>query len=102
MREQMPDSTALFLDKEAFALNNFITLYMKSILDYRNEPAAFQVKIIKLFMDASYSNPLFNDSDKELVLSYYSDGESLTRFSLDTDWRLAYIAAATEIKKLTK
>lgn len=100
MKEQMPDSTVTFLDKEAFALNNFITLYTQSILDNRNQPAAYQVKIIKLFIDASYSNPLFNDPDKELVHVYYNNGESLTRFSLDTDWRVAYIAAATEIKKI--
>jgi len=100
MKEQMPDSTVTFLDKEALAMNNFITLYTQSILDNRSQPGAYQVKIIKLFMDASYSNPLFKDSDTELVLVYYNNGESLTRFSLDTDWRLAYIAAATEIKKI--
>ncbi len=100
MKEQMPDSTVTFLDKEALAMNNFITLYTQSILDNRNQPGAYQVKIIKLFMDASYSNPLFKDSDTELVLVYYNNGESLTRFSLDTDWRRAYIAAATELKKI--
>jgi hypothetical protein len=100
MKEQMPDSTVTFLDKEALAMNNFITLYTQSILDNRSQPGAYQVKIIKLFMDASYSNPLFKDSDTELVLVYYNNGESLTRFSLDTDWRRAYIAAATELKKI--
>ena len=100
MKEQMPDSTVNFLDKEAFAMNNFITLYTQTILENRNQPNAYQVKIIKLFMDASYSNPLFNDPDKELVLGYYNDGESLTRFSLDTDWRRAYNAAVTEIKNI--
>ena len=44
-------------------------------------------------MDASFSNPLFNDPDKELTLAYFSDGNSLTRFSLDTDWRRAVLAA---------
>lgn len=100
MKEQMPDSSATFLDKEAYAMNNFMTLYMRTILDNSTQPAAYQVKLIKLFMDASYSNPLFNDTDKELVLTYYNDGNSLTRFSLDTDWRLAFIAAATEMKKM--
>lgn len=102
MKEQMPDSTAEFLDKQAFAMNNFISLYMQTILDFQNKPAYAQIDIIKLFMDASYSNPLFKDTDKELVLSYFSDGNSLTRFSLDTDWRRALIAAATEVKKLSK
>jgi len=100
MKETMPDSTVNFLDRQAYALNNFVSLYMQTILDNRKQPAAYQVKLIKLFMDASYSNPLFNDPDKELVLSYFSDGNSLTRFSLDTDWRRAFVAAALEVKKI--
>ena len=100
MKEQMPDSTATFLDKQAFAMNNFINLYMQNIVDTQNQPANYQIYIIKIFMDASYSNPLFNDPDKELVLSYYSDGNSLTRFSLDTDWCRAIIAASMQLKKL--
>jgi len=100
MKEQMPDSTATFLDKQAFAMNNFSNLYMQNIVDTQNQPANYQIYIIKIFMDASYSNPLFNDPDKELVLSYYSDGNSLTRFSLDTDWRRAIIAASMQLKKL--
>ena len=52
------------------------------------------MKMIKMFMDASYSNPLFNDKDTELVLSYYNSAQSMTRFSLDTDWRKAVAAIA--------
>ncbi len=100
MKEEMPDSTATFLDKEAYALNNFISLYLTTIIENRTMPNAYQVKLVKVFMDASYSNPLFNDEDKELTLAYYADGNSVTRFSLDTDWRLAFIAASTELKKI--
>jgi len=100
MREQMPDTTAVFLDKQAYAMNNFMSFYMRTIIENQKQPAAFQVKLIKLFMDASYSNPLFNDPDQELVLSYFSDGNSLTRFSLDTDWQRAYIAVSKEIQKI--
>ncbi len=100
MKEEMPDSSATFLDKEAYALHNFLNLYMRTILDNRDMPKAHQVKIVKLFMDASYSNPLFNDTEKQLTMAYFSDGNSMTRFVLDTDWRLAYLAAATELKKM--
>ena len=99
MREQMPDSTVSFLDRQAFALNNFLSLYMQTLLDNRQQPAAYQVKLMKIFIDASVSNPLFNDPDKELVHSYFADGNSLTRFSIDTDWRRAIIAADHELKK---
>lgn len=100
MKQEMPDSTVTFLDNQAYALNNFMNLYMRTVIDNMKQPKAYQVKFIKLFMDASYSNPLFNDEDKELVLSYFSDGSNMTRFSLDTDWRRAYIAAHMELKKM--
>lgn len=100
MREQMPDSTAQLLDKEALSLNIFMTHYTNALVENSRQPAAFQVKVIRAFMDASYSNPLFNDPDKELVLAYFNDGNSLTRFSLDTDWRRAVLAAQAALKKL--
>ena len=100
MREQMPDSSVVYLDRQAYALNAFMTHYLKVLVDNRNEPAAYQVKLMKLFIDASVSNPLFDDSDKELVHSYFADGKSATRFSLDTDWQRARIAVASELKKI--
>ena len=100
MKEVMPDSTAEFLDHEALALNTFLTSYTASLMESKDEPAAYQVKVIKVYMDASYSNPLFNDSDKEMVLAYYKNGNSMTRFSLDTDWRRAILAARESMKKL--
>ena len=100
MREQMPDSTTAFLDKQAYALNNFIGYYMMQMLEMSTMPKVRQVKVMRLFIDASISNPLFNDTDHELTLGYYANGDCLTRFSLDTDWRKAVAAVATEIGKL--
>lgn len=99
MREQMPDSTTSFLDKQAYAMNNFVNYYIQNILETRNQPQAIQIKVMKLFMDASYSNPLFKDQDTELTLSYYSNASCLTRFSLDTDWRRAVAAIMIALKK---
>ena len=42
--------------------------------------------MITVFRNASINHPLFNDMDKELILSYYNNENYLTRFSLDTDW----------------
>lgn len=92
MREQMPDSTTSFLDRQAYALNSFVNQFIRDILLNHDKSDAQQVETIKLYMDASYSNPLFNDADTELTLSYYSNSNSPTRFSLDTDWRKALIA----------
>ena len=99
MREQMPDSTALFLDKQAFAMNNFVNVYIQKILEYRDKPQNVQEKIMQLFMDASFSNPLFNDTDTEITLCYYASGDCITRFSLDTDWRRASAAVAMMMNK---
>jgi hypothetical protein len=102
MKEEFPDSSATLLDKEALSMNVFITNYTISLLESRNMPANHQKKIIKAYMDASYSNPLFNDTDTELVLSYFNDASSLTRFSLDTDWRRAVLAAKAALKNINK
>ncbi len=99
MREQMPDSTTTFLDKQAYAMNNFINYYIRTVLAATDLPPARQVQFMQLFMDASISNPLFNDPDGELVHAYYADGNSIIRFSLDTDWRRAAAAVFTELKK---
>lgn len=102
MKEEFPDSSATLLDKEALSLNVFITNYTRSLIESKNMPANHQKKIIKAYMDASYSNPLFNDKDTELVLSYFNDSKSLTRFSLDTDWRRAVLAAKAALKNINK
>ena len=94
MQEEMPDSSATFLDKQAIAMDNFVNFYVEKLIESTKLPNVQQVKMIKMFMDASYSNPLFNDKDTELVLSYYNSTQSMTRFSLDTDWRKAVAAIA--------
>lgn len=99
MREEMPDSTALFLDKQAFAMNNFVNIYIQKLIEYKSQPEAQQMKIMQIFMDASFSNPLFNDTDTELTLCYYASSDCITRFSLDTDWRRASAAIAVMIKE---
>ena len=94
MQEEMPDSSVIFLDKQAIAMDNFVNFYVEKLIESTTKPNVQQVKMIKMFMDASYSNPLFNDKDTELVLSYYNSADSMTRFSLDTDWRRAVAALA--------
>ena len=94
MQEVMPDSSVLFLDKQAISMDNFVNFYIEKLIESTKQPNVEQVKMIKMFMDASYSNPLFEDKDTELVLSYYNSADSMTRFSLDTDWRKAVAAIA--------
>lgn len=92
MREQMPDSSTTVLDEQALALNQFVGVYIKFLTNIHNKTKDEQVEVLKLFMDASYSNPFFHDPDTELTLGYYNNEGCLTRFSLDTDWRRAIAA----------
>ena len=92
MQEDMPDSTVQFLDRQAYAMNAFVQFYIEKLIELNKMPGSLQIQMTKLFMDASYSNPLFKDKDKELTLSYYNRGDCLTRFSLDTDWPRALAA----------
>ncbi len=94
MREEMPDSAVTFLDKQSIAMDNFVNFYIEKLIASTQLPDVEQVKMTKMFMDISYSNPLFNDKDTELTLSYYNRADCLTRFSLDTDWAKAAAAVA--------
>lgn len=100
MKEEMPDSSASLLDKEALSLNTFLTIYTNALVKNSQMPPAYQVKVISAFMDASYGNPLFNDPDKDLVLVFFKNGDCMTRFSLDTDWRRAVLAVEEALKQL--
>ena len=93
MQEEMPDSSVYFLDNQAISMNEYVTYYIQKLVQYNEMPKALQEEMTKMFMEASKDNPLFKDKDKEMVLSYYNNGESLIRFSLDTNWEkaLAYI-----------
>jgi hypothetical protein len=72
------------------AMDNYVQLYIKKLVEYNEMPQALQQEMTKMFMETTKDNPLFKDKDKEMVLNYYSSGESLIRFSLDTNWIKAY------------
>ena len=81
MQEEMPDSSAYYLDVQAYSMDQYVQFYIKKLVELN--------KMTKIFMDTSRQFPLFKDKDQEMVLSYYNRGECLTRFSLDTDWEKA-------------
>lgn len=95
-KEMMPDSSVTVLDYQAFAMYEFINLYMDKIgkTDKKKEKTA----ILNIFKSASINNPRFFDMDKPLVLSYYNNDNFLTQFSLDTDW----VKALAEARKLLR
>lgn len=90
-----PDTTALFLDTQAYNLNEFTTEFFSTLL--RNQ-GNMRKEVINIFMKASSDNPIWNDTDKETAESFIIAGE-LTPFSLDTDWEKAYKQADEQLKQ---
>lgn len=86
-KELMPDSSARMLDVQAYCMYEFINLYMKRLKEAKKEEDK-QV-VMTRFTNASLSNSRYNDTDKELVMSYITAPNYITRFSLDTDWEKA-------------
>lgn len=99
MREQMPDSSVTFLDRQALALNNYISLYMQTLVELRDQPQKYQAKIMRQFIDATITYPLFNDRDEDVIYAYIADESCITRFSINTDWCKAYATISMTLKK---
>ena len=89
MRELMPDSTVRVLDVQAYAMYDFVNLFLQRLGEAKKKSA--KEAVIARFRTASINNSRFNDMDRDLVLSYYDNSNYLTRFSLDTDWVKALV-----------
>lgn len=90
--------TTKFLDDQAYYMNQFVNAFIKEALVNTSLSKSDKKKRIMLFIDASGSNPLFNDPDKEVVDAYVSASNQLTPFSLDTNWVKAYAAVQSKLK----
>ena len=97
--ETMPQVTNEFLNTQAYYLSEFLSTFFSQILRDSKLSAEVRKQKIFLFMDASVSNPLFSDPDKETTESYINEGSELTPFSLDTDWQKAYLAAKSKLEE---
>lgn len=96
-REAMPDSSVTVLDNQAYAMYDFVNLYVKKLSDAKNKKS--KENILSIFKNASIQNPRFNDMDLELVESYIRTKGYITQFSLDTDWIKAIDQARAELRK---
>ena len=76
--------TVTMLNEQSFAMYEFIEFYFERLAAAKKKEE--RDIVITVFRNASINHPLFNDMDKELILSYYNNENYLTRFSLDTDW----------------
>lgn len=85
------------LDTQAYYMSEFITLFFDEILKSKRLSEQKRKDKILLFMDASVSNPLFDDKDEETTMSFIYNGGELTPFCLNTDWQKAYAAAKANL-----
>lgn len=84
------------LDSMAYFMYDYQNLFNKEYRRARSDKQ--KQRIIKIFRDVSINNPLYNDPDRQYVLSYYNSENFLTQFSLDTNW----VKAVAEVKERLK
>lgn len=86
------------LNTQAYYLSEFLTAYQTELVQKTKKNSTKKAERLRLFIDASQSNPLWNDTDAEATQTYVDDPNELTPFSLDTDWQRAAAAIKAELK----
>lgn len=95
--ETLPEVTDRFLDVQAYYLSEFMSLYQAELVKSTKETAEARAKKVMIFLDATVSNPLFDDKDEDTIYAYINAGTELTPFSLDTDWQKALAAVKAQL-----
>ncbi len=90
-KELKPDMTIGELDRQAYAMNEFVNTYIDKLTQYTSKKG--RAWVLQIFRDATNTHTLFGDMDRDMVLSYYNNKNYLTQFSLDTDWEKALAEA---------
>ncbi|MBQ6063813.1 MAG: hypothetical protein IJK42_08930 [Prevotella sp.] len=81
------------LNEQSYAMYQFVNLFFQRLASASKKDQ--KDIVISIFKAASINNPMFNDTDKDLVLAYYNNDNYITQFSLDTNW----VKALEEVKK---
>lgn len=98
--EKEGDVTKDFMDNQAYYMTEFLSTFFKAVILNTDLKKSEKKDLILLFIDASSSNSLFNDTDKELVNAYIDDSKNqITPFCLDTDWPKAYAAVMSKLQQ---
>ena len=95
-KELMPDSLVSVLDYQAYAMYEYVNLFLNKLT--RAKKKKDKAKVLALFKEASLANPRFNDMDQGVTMSYCDNGLYLTQFSLDTDWVKALAFVRTRMR----
>ncbi len=81
------------LGNQVAAMTDFVNLFFGEIKDAKNKQK--RATVMEKYKNASLSNPLYHDYDKQLVHAYINNNGFLTQFSLDTNW----VVALEEVQK---
>lgn len=85
--------TSYQVGQQTDAMIDFVNRYVKRLSEEKKKQ---QREIIKSrYKNASLTNSLFNDMDKDIIYGYVDNQNFITQFSLDTDW----VKALEEVKK---
>lgn len=95
------DMPPLFYDIQAVSLKLFVDDFLYNLLEAKKISSAKRKEVMDCFQKASSLNPLFKDTDKRTT-NVYMTTNSLTPFSLDTDWEKAYDYVSQRIKTIIK
>ena len=88
-----PDFSELELGKQVNAMIEFVNTFIKRLSQEKKKKD--KNIILATYKNATTSNPLFNDPEKEVTYGYVDNEKYITQFSLDTDW----VKALQTIKK---
>jgi len=102
VKKRKLEKDSYFYDSQAVNLASFITDFETNVIKARSISTEKRLEVIACYRDASLSNPLFNDSDKETTYVYVNDKQTYTPFSLDTNWEKAYGIATEKMKNILK
>lgn len=84
------------LDTMAYNMHEFVELF-RAVYN-KMDGAGAKENIIYLFRKASLQNPLYKDTDTNLIHAYSDRNDYITQFSLDTNW----VKALKQIKERLK
>jgi len=88
-----------FYDIQAVYMKSFVEDFLLYVVEARKISSAKRKQVVDCFKNASLKCPMFHDNNK-LCLAFTKDENSLTPFSLDTDWDKAYEMVSNNIKSI--
>lgn len=77
------NATIRTLNEQALAMNQYITLYQKRMLQAKKKNQSIVTNLFKL---ATFDHKYFNDDDTDVTLAYYNRTDYPIQFCLDCDW----------------